>query len=234
MFKEMTDINRPLTDINRPLTDINSLPTEDCVLYGDHDYIVDQFRSHYIKEEVKSLVNDLDSLRINNDIISEANEFLNTLKDTVEIDRIRRGRKWKMLTYYCLDRAYISIGEPQDPKDLCKILDLPYNNISKIHKEILNYKTNSIVHVNPDVFVYKYGKDLNISEDHIDVILDITEKIEDFIDDYPQVVAAGLIYYYCNKFKVFLDKRKLQKMVGKSMPTINKISKVIDKLISWE
>lgn len=208
---------------------IDSQLEEDCILYGDQEYIVDCIRGHYIKEDTKSLVNDLDNLSLDNELIRKSNEFLSSMSDIIDVDKIRRGRKWKMLTYYCLDNTYNTLNNPQSPQDICKLINLPLTNVSKIHKEILHYKIDNITNVNPDIFVYKYCTDLSLIDD-IDGMLAINDYIEGMIDDYPQVIAAGIISFYCTRLDKTLDKIKLQKLAGKSIPTINKIVKVLNKL----
>lgn len=218
------------------LVDSNGPELDDCVkLYGEHTYVMQKSTSIYAKtiSTDKSIHEELTSINLDEDVVQEALKIYDELGLTV-----RRGKKWQMLLFHCIDTAYIRLGDPQDPKDICNLLNIPIAVASKVQSELLNESKNNIIYVTADVFVYSYYSRLNstvdIDESDLEKMLSISMYVQDKIDDYPQVIAAAVIQYYCNMTGKQYDKKLIEQMVHKSQPTISKIVKKVSSVIDWD
>lgn len=209
---------------------------EGVSLYGDHVYVMQKCTSVYTKSvnSDKTIHDHLRILGIDDEVIDEAAKVYDELDMSV-----RRGKKWLMMLYYCIDTAYIRLGDPQDPKDICDLLGMSVTIAAKVPTELLNTDKHYIVYVTPEVFVDLYccrlRETVAIADSDIDSMIAIAKYIgEDKIDDYPQVIAAAIIQYYCTMKKIQYDKKAVEQMVHKSGPTISKIVNRIKSMIEWD
>lgn len=218
------------------LVDSNTIELDDCMkLYGEHTYVMQKCTSIYTKSvgTDKGIHEELSSVNLDHDIIEEAIKIYDELGLNV-----RRGKKWQMLLFHCVDTAYIRLGDPQDPKDICDVLGIPSSIASKVQSELFNGSKSNIIYVTPDVFIYSYYQRLkntvDLSDEDLDKMLSISMYVQDKIDDYPQVIAAAVIQYYCNMSSKSYDKKMIERIVHKSQPTINKIVKKVSSVIDWD
>lgn len=214
----------------------NSIEFDDTVkLYGEHTYVIQKCTSMYAKSvsSDKNIYESLYGIDLDPDVITEALKVYDDLGITV-----RRGKKWQMLLYYCIDTAYIRLGDPQDPKNICSLLNIPVTIASKVQSNLLNDNKSNIIYVTPDIFIdcyYNRLKDsIDLHDSDLNKMLSISKYVHDKIDDYPQVIAAAIIQYYCNMSGIKYDKKKIETIVHKSQPTISKIVKKIDSIIDWD
>ena len=150
---------------------------------------------------------------------------------------IIRGTNRRSLVASCVFFACKRKGVTRSPKEIAKLFDLKYKDITKGYKMFL--KLAKIKHLqhenkisNPEHFITRYGRDLHIKDDFIKQAIQIATNIQklDIASTHtPFSVATSsiLLMIEINKFNI--DKKYLAKKFNVSDVTITKTFKKIEK-----
>lgn len=209
----------------------DDIQTFEVVLGGAHRH--NSSMNYRISE--KSIVSDLNSLNVPEDVKKEAARISMERK-------ARKDSRRKMLVFWCVFHAYNNLEDPQDPKILANIVGISPEQIQKAIK--LFDKDEEILIVSPLHFVKNHlislTNDPNFSNEnkeiinqHKDNIMEFAEKIcdsdKEVLENFPQVLAAAIIQYYIFKNNLAINDKLyfniLTKLAGRSKITINKIVK---------
>ncbi len=154
--------------------------SEACPIYTDHHAIP--------RSNEKTIRHDLEKLGLPVNIINNADNIYRRMNIGT-----KRGKKRKMLLFYCIFSAYNEIKEAVDPNELANICDLERSGISKALSMCsqANIKNNSklpLVRYTPKNYIPLYFKKLNekwisFPEGSIEDIYVITDEIMADNDD---------------------------------------------------
>lgn len=202
--------------------------SESCPLYTKHHAIP--------RSNEKTIRPDLEKLGLPSNIINTADNIFQTMDVGT-----KRGKRRRMLLFYCSFTAYNQQNIPIDPFTLAKNCGLDRSGISKALSMCSPVQTNlstPLVRYTPLDYIPVYFDKLN--EDWIefpsgalDDIYKITKEVLskdlDLSDEKPQTVAAAILVFYLQMNGFSIDKLKYQDIFGRSDMTINKIKKRISK-----
>lgn len=152
----------------------------------------------------------------------------------------KRGRKRKMLLFFCSFRAYNQENVAIDPIYLAEICGIESSDISKALSMCspVYETTNTLIWHTPKHFIPFYFNKLNnellsFPESAMDEIDEITkevmEKDPDLEDEKPQTVAAAILVFYLQTKGYGIEKSRYKHIFGRSDMTINKIKKRVIK-----
>lgn len=177
----------------------------------------------------KSIISDLDKINIPDEIKNLSEQIFQQL-DT----NTKRGRRRKKLLFYCIFNAYNQIGQPQDPKFIAELVGISHTEMTKAFSMCselqTNYKPNTTFH-SPLEFVEQYHEQIGLDPKCLPDVLvlgtEILKKDPDLNENYPQVVAAGILLYYMTINGASINKKEFSKIVRRSEMTISKVLKRI-------
>ena len=111
--------------------------------------------------------------------------------------------------------------------------------------------THNIIYMDPCYYIEHYCDKLEIIDkleketnpvipeladksfdDHLRHMMILSDLIKDYIDDYPQVLAAGVIQYYCDLMNIEYDKEDISDKLRMSLPSISKVVRILKLLTS--
>ncbi len=154
----------------------------------------------------------------------------------------KRGRRRRMLLFYCVFTAYNREKIPVDPVSLANRCGLERSEISKalsMCSHVDKNYTEQIVRYTPKNYIPMYFKKLNdtlikFPDGAIEEIYNLTDEImklkPDLYDEKPLTVAAAIMVFYLEFYcKCSIDKKEYKTIFGRSDMTINKIKKIINK-----
>jgi len=177
----------------------------------------------------KSILPDLLKINIPDDIRNEAEKIFQQLKTNT-----KRGKRRKKMLFYCIFNAYKSLGQPQDPKVIAELVGISATEITKALSMCSESQTNYrpiAVFRQPLDFIPIYHSEVGLNPDCLSSVLELAHSIlnkdPDLYDEYPQVVAAGILHYYMTINGVSVDKKQFAKIFKKSEMTITKMFKRI-------
>lgn len=112
-----------------------------------------------------------------------------------------RATNRRQIAYFCVNSIYNSRGIPCDPHTLGSMMGLKKGEVqgaitlgSKLCKPVKRFTT-------PDKFIPIYcdtlGLELSLTREITEFSVSLLEKHPEFREMFPQTVAAGAIYYYC-------------------------------------
>lgn len=193
-----------------------------------------EYTNHHAipKSSDKSILTDLDKLNIPDEVKTEAERIFQRLETNT-----KRGKRRKKLLFYCVFHAYSSLGPSKDPKAIAELVGISSTEMSKAFsmcsESQTNYKPPTAFH-SPLEFIPEYlqliGLDPICLGSIIDIANDILSKDPELAENYPQVVAAGILLYYMTINGVIINKKEFAKMVRRSEMTISKIYKRISQI----
>lgn len=193
-------------------------------LYTDHHAIP--------RSNEKSIRTDIDKLGFPPDIVNIA--------DSVYQDMdlgTKRGKRRKMLIFYCVFTAYNQANITVDPIWLANLCGLERSNISKALSMCSPVSTGAEVPMvkftTPKSYIPVYFNKLqelvNFPDTVIQEIYDISDEILEkdptLNDEKPQTVAAAILVHYMKMHNYTIDKEKYKSIFKRSDMTINKIKK---------
>lgn len=201
--------------------------SEACPIYTNHHAIP--------RNNEKTIRPDLESLGLPSDIVIESDKVYQDM----DYMGTKRGRRRKMLLFYCAFTAYNQLGISIDPFTLAKTCGLEKSGVSKALSMCSPVHTNSnamlVLHT-PDSFIRKYYNILNEEwvafpdgalEDIMNINREVMEKDPSLSDEKPQTVAAAILVFYLHMHGYSIDKSKYKVIFERSDMTINKIKKKI-------
>lgn len=201
--------------------------SESCPLYTDHHSIP--------RSNEKTIRHDLEKLNMPSNIINIADAIYQNMDVGT-----KRGKRRKMLLFFCAFTAYNQENIPVDPIWLANICGLERSSISKSLSMCSPVYTNCespMVRFNPKDYIPVYYKKLSAwitfpegtIEDIYDMSDEIMEKDSSLNDEKPQTVAAAILVFYMKMHGYTIDKDNYNTIFKRSDMTINKIKKKIIK-----
>lgn len=201
--------------------------SEACPLYTDHHAIP--------RSNEKTIRPDLEKLNLPGNIINIADSIYQNMDVGT-----KRGKRRKMLLFFCAFTAYNQENIPVDPIWLVNICGLERSSISKAlsmcSPVYTNYDT-PMIRYTPKDFIPGYYKKLSVwlhfPEGTIEDIYaktdEIMEKDPTLNDEKPQTVAAAILVFYMKMHGYSIDKENYKTIFKMSDMTINKIKKRVIK-----
>ena len=201
--------------------------SESCPIYTNHHAIP--------RSNEKTIRPDLKKLGLPSDILNSADEVYQNMAVGT-----KRGKRRKMLLFFCAFTAYNQENIPVDPIWLAHICGLERSGISKALSMCSPIHTNSdtpLVRYSPKNYIPMYFKKLKelitFPNGAIEDIYNMTEEVvvrdPELNDEKPQTVAAAILVYYLWQHGYSIDKDKYKLIFGRSDMTINKIKKKVSK-----
>lgn len=208
------------------------------------------------KSSVLDISHELQRLNLHSDIIVEACDEYDRLNM-----KFRRGRRWDTALFHCIDAAHRSLSIPTEPKywmntlgitmkDLNAFVDKRIYNSINIDMDITDtlmfcrcvdecqceiLGESHVVFMDPSYFIEDYCNQLDmfVDEDiHIDRMTSLSDIAKKYVDDYPQVIACGVILYYCRYIDHECPRDELVEVSQKSQQSIMKVVRVMTELFS--
>jgi len=183
------------------------------------------------KNKEDTIIKEFQELPFTDDIKNEAYEIYKKMEYS-----IRRKNNRKYLKFFCIYNAHINLSKPKDSNQLGKIFGLETNRFHEIFKifsfEKTGYKMKQII-LSPLDYITEYYKITDLRMDEIDGVINFANDIlnsDDLSEEYPQVVAAGIIIYYMKKIHGIIPSQKFINYIGRSDNMINKIVKKIGSI----
>lgn len=200
--------------------------SESCPIYTTHHAIP--------RANEKTIRSDLEKLGLPTNIINVAD----TVYQNMSVGT-KRGKRRRMLLFFCAFTAYNQEDIPVDPIWLSNICNLERSEISKAlsmcSPSHTDFSTLSVKY-SPKNFIPTYFKKLSdgwidFPESALDEIYKMTDEVlvkdPDLRDEKPQTVAAAILVYYLYRDGYSIDKDKYNAIFGRSDMTINKIKKKV-------
>lgn len=176
------------------------------------------------KSTDRSILADLESLNVGEDVKQEAEKFFQHLGNTV-----KKGKRRRKLIFYCLFNAFIALGQAKDPKIVAKMVGIPITDMNKAFSMCAGSAT---VFHSPLEFLPQYADLVQLDSSCRDSLIEfgssILRKDRELLDDYPQVVAAGILLYYFKIHGVTVVRKDFAKLVDRSEMTISKMVKRVE------
>jgi transcription initiation factor TFIIIB Brf1 subunit/transcription initiation factor TFIIB len=181
------------------------------------------------KSSEKTILADLDRINIPDDIKIEAERIYQQL-DT----NTKRGKRRKKLLFYCISKAYLSLNQPKDPKYVAELVGISATQISKAHSMCSESQTNykpPCVRLTALDFIPEYHQKVGLDKSCLSSVISLANEIlnkdPELNENYPQVVAAGILLYYMTINGLTVNKKDFSKIVLRSEMTISKMYKRI-------
>ncbi len=201
--------------------------SEACPIYTDHHAIP--------RSNEKTIRTDLDKLSIPGNIINLADSIYQNMDVGT-----KRGKRRKMLLFFCAFTAYNQENTPVDPIWLANICGLERSSISKAlsmcSPVYTNYETPMVRFTPKDyipVYFKKLSEWLTFPEGTLEDIYIMSDEImaKDPVlnDEKPQTVAAAVLVFYMKMHGYSIDKENYKTIFRRSDMTINKIKKRVIK-----
>lgn len=182
------------------------------------------------KKSIKSL---LEPLQLDDGVKELAEECFSSINV-----KLRTGSKINLILFYCINKAYDRMGTPRDPRIIADLVGLSYKSISRAFNfcEPKDSRASLVTCTSPIEFIPDYCKKLGIEEQGIERIKEFSKIIieygKELYDEFPQTIAAGLIYVYLVQSGEQITKRELSTLLGKSDATIARAQQKI--MISYQ
>ena len=184
------------------------------------------------KPSEKSILPDLEKLRIPDDVKNEAERIFQQLELST-----KRGYRRKRLVFYCIYSAYKTLGRAHDPKKIAKLVGIKTTEMSKALSMCSPAQTNfqppSVYHT-PKDFIPEYHQMVNLSPSCLDEVLSLCDTISELdpeiLEGNPQVVAAGMLMYFMQINGMSVNRKAFAQNVSVSEMTINKMFNQISKI----
>lgn len=212
---------------------------EDYLEEKDHIYNGSEshplFTDHHAipRTNEKTIRSDLEKINLPSNIINLAD----TIYQNMDVGT-KRGKRRKMLVFFCAFTAYNQENIPVDPTWLCSICGIDRSDISKALSMCSPVYTNTdtpIVRYGPKDFIPTYFEKLKewltFSNEALNEIYEMTDEImskkPSLNDEKPQTVAAAILVYYMKNNGYVIDKENYNTIFRRSDMTINKIKKKV-------
>lgn len=153
----------------------------------------------------------------------------------------KRGKRRKMLIFFCSFSAYNQENIPVDPVVLANKCGIERSDVAKALSMCSPVHTNfdtPLVRYSPENYIPVYFGKLNNGmigfpdgalEEIYEMTREIIEHDSELNDEKPQTVAAAIIVYYLQTKGYVIDKDKYKSIFGRSDMTINKVKKRVMK-----
>lgn len=146
---------------------------------------------------------------------------------------IKRKDNRQYMKFFCIYNAYRNLGKNKDVNELARSCKIDPSQLSKIFKMFSENKTGyrmKDVEITPLNYIHDYYAQTELRMDEIDKLITFTKDIldkEDFCDEYPQVVMAGIIVYYLQNINNIIPPSKFYKYIETYESGVKKISQKV-------
>ena len=199
--------------------------SESCPIYTDHHAIP--------RSNEKTIRPDLEKLGLPNNIVNVSDSIYQNMDVGT-----KRGKRRKMLIFFCSFSAYNRENIPVDPIWLANVCGLERSSISKalsMCSPVYVSRDTPMVHFTPKDYIPGYFKKLEewldfpngAIEDIYIMSNEIMKKDPSLNDEKPQTVAAAILVFYMKINGYTIDKEKYKTIFRRSDMTINKIKKTV-------
>lgn len=181
----------------------------------------------------RSIYTDLMSLNLPEDVIEQSELYFQRLNITA-----KKGSRRNQILFVCIYNAYKLLNCPQDAGIVANICGL---DKSKINKAIKNYcdPESDIIYVEPENFLQRYIRELNLSTNDENNIYNIMENIKEnhliLLEEFPQILSLAIVKYYLDQNRIEYDKNKFsevsKQICNRSDMTISKATKKVAKAL---
>lgn len=177
------------------------------------------------KKSIKSL---LEPLEIEETVKTLAEECFSTINI-----KLRIGTKSKLVLFYCIHKAYERLGTPRDPKIIAGIVGINSKSISRAFNfcEPKDSKASTVTCISPIDLIPDYCKKIGLEEHQVEEIKAFSRTImehgQELYDEFPQTIAAGLIFVFLLHKGEQVTRRDMSLMLGKSDATIGRAQQKI-------
>jgi len=179
-------------------------------------------RIHVPHASDAGIMPDMEHIAIPDEVKEKANEIYLRLKR-----QTHRGRKRKLLVFFCIFNAYAELKSPKDPRHLAQLTGLSPNEVSRAISQFPTVQTGyqtvsqctSPIDLIPD-YCSRLDAELNI-EQVTEVAQRILNKSQLLREKYPQKVAAGIIQYFMTINGIKYNKKQFVNVMGLSDATIS-------------
>lgn len=199
--------------------------------YNDEIVSVLDTRMHLPSKNLNfTIMNELEKLNIPEDIKIIAEKIYHTLKY-----HIRRGKKRRKMIFYCIYNAFLEYGIVYDPYILADLIGLESNEVQKCFSMFItdNYKPIKR-RFHPKDFFPHYCKVFNIDNSHIPklekICDDVISKDKELLENFPQSVAASVMYYYLFINGITINKNEFSRRLKRSETFVTKLYEKISSL----
>ena len=207
-----------------------------------HSWYAMPYKERILNNDLKEIQNICRQANILKCIEDDAKIFYKILSECKHVNGknegeyiIVRGIKRTSLKGACLYYACKRKGDTRSPKEIAKMFNIKYKNITKgckTYKKLM--KVQQIPydsHVNnPEHFIKRYCKGLHITQDYVSEIMRIIKNIEklNLISAHtPPSIALGTIILVIELNNLDIDKTMIAEKFDMSPVTINKAYKKI-------
>jgi len=139
------------------------------------------------------------------------------------------------MIFFCVYAAYLRLGITEEPRVIAELVSLPSNEIPKAFSLCSELQTGFSMPIRQ-----KEAKDffpVILKELRIDVPLEELEDILNYVvekdpslkDDFPQTVAAAVIYYYLEINGYKTSRAEIAKIIRRSDMSLDKKVKKVSK-----
>lgn len=171
---------------------------------------------------------DMERIPLPDDVKEKANEIYRRLKR-----QTHRGKKRKLLVFFCIFNAYAELKTPKDPRHLARLVGLSPHEVIRAFSQFPAVQTGyqvdnqptSPIDLIPD-YCSRLDAELNIPMVE-DLAREILSKSRALQEKYPQKVAAGIIQYFMTINGVKYNKKQFAAAMGLSDATISSMFREI-------
>ena len=198
---------------NKRIKLVISEPKVEQIEFNSYHQDFNDLNNHVINKSERSILSDLEGVPIPDNIKHRADNIFNKM-----IPQVRRAKVRSQLIFYCTYCAYLEAAEDQRksgkyygdeisviPEQLGQLFNLTPTQVRKCRSLFSQAKTGykpPIGKISPLSLLPIYGANMNLSEDYIESALAtsriILAKEPNLLEENPQTVAMGLLYY-CNE-----------------------------------
>lgn len=177
-----------------------------------------------------SILGDLKQYPFPDDIKNQADTIFKKMRY-----RVRRGKIRDLLVFYCTYCAHLELRRDVNPIQLGKQFGITPGKVQRCYSTFSRLQTGyepPVVHTSPLSYLPGYCRNMDLSEDAIDEVLNMGQSILDkdqtLYQESPQTVAAGLLRYYLfTTGVIYDDQQKIAKVTDRSIVTIEGMFKRI-------
>lgn len=216
-----------------------------------------QAYNRFFKNSTMNMSHELQRMNVDPDVIMLACDEMDRIGN-----KFRKGKKWASAIYHCLDVAYRELDIPFEPRQLIDNLGINPKDINRFEDDLICSTMNldlevtenlmacvcsdectcdilgehRIIFMDPCYYIEDYCRQLNIFQEdndmHISRLNILADIIKHYIDDYPQVLAAGIIQFYCQYTDTPYPKHEMLDVTRKSHTSTIKVSRILRALTS--
>ena len=224
----------PKSSIGTSINSRGNSSMNKLVLYQNWNSMPYKERSKY------KVFNEIDNKCRKNNLPNIISQSAKSLYSTISSVKISRGNNRIGIIAACVFHACKECGVPRSIKELSEIFDIDpkimtkgckkYTEISRINKQNVG-RVQNIRSINLNDFIERFTHDLDLSEEDIKKIIQISDHCIQLgltYDNTPPSMSAGCIYLYIKMNNLSITKKDISEKCKISEVTINKCYKKLE------